>query len=42
MTLRFINDNEAIIEGLGRGKQETVYVKDGVFHYMGLRFRRMI
>jgi CubicO group peptidase (beta-lactamase class C family) len=39
--LRVINDNEAIIEGLGKGKQETVYVKDGILHYMGLRFRRI-
>jgi hypothetical protein len=39
--LRVINDNEAIIEGLGRGKGETIYVKNGIIHNKGLRFRRI-
>ena len=35
-----INDTEAIIEGLGRGMQETVYMKDGIFYAYGLRFEK--
>jgi CubicO group peptidase (beta-lactamase class C family) len=36
-----VNDNEAIIEGLGRSMQETVYFKDGIFHAEGLRFEKV-
>ena len=39
--LRVVNDHEAIVEGLGRNKRETIYVKDGIFHYQGLRFRKV-
>jgi len=38
--LKPINDTEAIIEGLGRSMQETIYMKDGVFHHAGLRFEK--
>jgi len=41
MILKPINDTEAIIEGLGRSMKETIYMKDGVFHYMGLRFEKI-
>jgi len=36
-----INDNEAIIEGLGRSMQETVYYKNGIFHAQGLKFKKI-
>ncbi|MCF6244476.1 MAG: beta-lactamase family protein [Sulfurovum sp.] len=36
-----INDTEAIIEGLGRSMQETIYVKDGVVYAQGLRFEKI-
>jgi len=36
-----INDTEAIIEGLGRSMQETIYMKDGIFHAQGLRFKKI-
>ena len=39
--LKPINDTEAIIEGLGRGMQETIYMKDGIFHAQGLRFKKI-
>ena len=39
--LEIVNDEEAIIEGIGRGMRETIRVEDGVFHYMGLGFKRM-
>ena len=39
--LRVVNDHEAIVEGLGRNKRETIYLKDGIFHYQGLRFRKV-
>jgi len=39
--LRPLNDTEALVEGLGRSTQETIYFKDGVFHHQGLRFRRV-
>ncbi len=39
--LRVVNDHEAIVEGLGRNKRETIYVKDGIFHYQGLKFRKV-
>jgi CubicO group peptidase (beta-lactamase class C family) len=39
--LKPINDNEAIIEGLGRGMKETIYFKDGIFHAQGLRFEKI-
>ncbi|MCB4743299.1 MAG: beta-lactamase family protein [Sulfurovum sp.] len=37
-----INDIEAIVEGLGKNMQETVCVKNGVFHTQGLRFKKVI
>ncbi len=37
--LRVINDDEAINEGLGRGKRETVSFKDGVLNFSGLKFK---
>ena len=37
--LRVINDDEAINEGLGRGKRETVNFKDGVLNFSGLKFK---
>ncbi len=39
--MKIMNDHEAVVEGLGRGKRETIYVKDEVFHYQGLRFKRI-
>jgi len=39
--LKPINDNEAIIEGLGRGMRGTIYYKDGVFSAQGLRFKKV-
>jgi len=39
--LKPINDTEAIIEGLGRSMQETIYFKDGIFHAQGLRFEKI-
>ncbi|MCB4782622.1 MAG: serine hydrolase, partial [Sulfurovum sp.] len=39
--VRPVNDTEAIIEGLGRNMQETVYLKDGIFHARGLRFKKI-
>ena len=39
--LKPINDTEAIIEGLGRSMQETIYFKDGIFHGQGLRFKKV-
>ena len=39
--LRPLNDTEALVEGLGRSTQETIYFKYGVFHHQGLRFRRV-
>ena len=41
MKLKPTNDTEAIIEGLGRSTRETIYMKDGMFHYMGLRFEKI-
>jgi len=41
MILKPINDTEAIIEGLGRSMQETIYMKDGLFHHAGLRFEKI-
>jgi len=37
--LRVINDNEAIIEGLGRGKRETVRYEDGIISFYGLKYK---
>lgn len=39
--LEIVNDDEAIIEGIGRGMRETIRVEDGVFYYMGLGFKRI-
>ena len=39
--LKPINDTEAIVEGIGRSMQETLYMKDDVFHLQGLRFKRI-
>ncbi|MCB4763107.1 MAG: beta-lactamase family protein [Sulfurovum sp.] len=39
--VRPVNDTEAIIEGLGRSMQETIYMKDGVFHARGLQFKKI-
>jgi len=39
--LKPINDNEAIIEGLGRSMQETINFKDGIFYAQGLRFEKI-
>ena len=39
--LRVVNDHEAIVEGLGRSKRETLYLKNGIFHYQGLKFRKV-
>jgi hypothetical protein len=39
--LRVVNDHEAIVQGLGRNKRETIYLKDGIFHYQGLQFRKV-
>jgi len=39
--IRPLNNTEALVEGLGRSRQETIYYKDGVFHHQGLRFRRV-
>jgi len=39
--LKPINDTEAIIEGFGRSMQETIYMKDGIFHAQGLRFKKI-
>ena len=39
--LRAINDDEAIMEGLGRGKRETVSYKDGAIHFAGLKYKRV-
>jgi hypothetical protein len=38
--LRVVNDYEAIVEGLGRSKRETIHLKDGIFHYQGLKFKK--
>jgi CubicO group peptidase (beta-lactamase class C family) len=38
--LKPINDSEAIIEGLGRSMQETMYFKDDIFHVQGLQFKK--
>jgi hypothetical protein len=38
--LRVVNDHEAIVEGLGRSKRETIHLKDGIFHYQGLKFKK--
>ena len=38
--LDVVNEHEAIIEGLGRSKRETIYLKDGIFHYSGLKFKK--
>lgn len=37
--LRPLNNSEALVEGLGRSTQETIYYKNGVFHHQGLKFR---
>jgi len=39
--LKPINDNEAIIEGLGRGMRSTIYYKDGIFSAQGLKFKKV-
>jgi len=39
--LRVINDHEAIVEGLGRSKRETIHLKDDIFHYQGLKFKKV-
>jgi len=39
--LKPLNDTEALIEGLGRGMQETIYIKNGMIHAQGLRFERI-
>ncbi len=39
--LKPISDTEALIEGLGRSMQETVYLKDGIIHARGFRFERI-
>ena len=39
--LKPINDTEAIIEGLGRGIQETVYWENGIMHAQGFRFEKI-
>ena len=39
--LEIVNDHEAIIEGLGRSKRETIYLKNGILHYSGLRFKKV-
>ena len=39
--LSVVNEHEAIIQGLGRNKRETIYLKDGIFHYQGLKFKRI-
>jgi CubicO group peptidase (beta-lactamase class C family) len=41
ITLNPINNTEAIVEGLGRGMQETIYFKDGIFNFQGLKFKRI-
>lgn len=38
--LEIVNDNEAIIDGIGRSMRETIRVKNDIFHYMGLQFKR--
>ena len=37
--LEIINDNEAIIEGIGRSMRETIRIKNGIVHYQGLQFK---
>jgi len=37
--LELVNDDEAIIEGVGRSMRETIRMVDEEFHYSGLRFR---
>ena len=39
--LKPVNDTEAIVEGLGRGMKETIYFRDGMFHYAGLKFKKI-
>ena len=39
--LKPISDTEALIEGLGRNMQETVYLKDGIIHAQGFRFEKI-
>ena len=39
--LRPLNDTEALIEGLGRGMRETIYIKNGMIHSQGLKFERI-
>jgi len=39
--LELVNENEAIIEGIGRSARETIRVLDGEFVYSGLRFRKV-
>ena len=39
--LELVNENEAIIEGIGRSARETIRVVDGEFFYSGLRFRKV-
>ena len=39
--LKPISDTEALIEGLGRSMQETVYMKDGIIHAQGFRFEKI-
>lgn len=39
--LKPVNDTEAIIEGIGRSMQETIYVKEGIVHSQGLRFKKV-
>ncbi len=40
--LKPISDKEALIEGLGRSMQETVYLKDDIMYAQGLRFERIV
>ena len=37
--LEIVNENEAIIEGIGRSMRETIRVKNGILSYMGLEFK---
>jgi len=36
-----VNDTEAIVEGLGRGMQGTIYLKDGIFQAQGLKYKKI-
>lgn len=39
--LSIVNDQEAIVEGLGRNKRETIHLKGGVLHSYGLQFKKV-